>query len=80
MFRRDEARDQQFLTQPGALASIGLCLAEELGELGVMGPVGVLDKVLQPQGIILRQASTNQMRSWSLSLPLLPFIYSPPIG
>jgi hypothetical protein len=40
---------EQTLALLGAFATVGLSLAEELGELGVVCPLGVIDVPLQTQ-------------------------------
>jgi hypothetical protein len=51
---------QQLLALLGALAALGLRLAEERGELGVALAFGVLDVGLQPQGVA-EAGLVNQM-------------------
>jgi hypothetical protein len=53
---------QQLLALLGALAALGLGLAEEGGELGVALALGVLDVGLQPQSVA-QAGSVNQMMS-----------------
>lgn len=47
-----EPRAEQLLTQLGALTAVGLGLAEELRELRVTAPLGILGKGLQPQCVV----------------------------
>jgi hypothetical protein len=46
-----EARGEEFLALLGTLATLDLCLAKEVGELGVALAFRVLDVDLEAQGV-----------------------------